>query len=203
MAQGTLPTGDRVEQAAAFLAGIILVDFLIVAGDYLAGGSQLNGDIGRVKIAFVAIFIGLSTGYYLGASSVDKKGLTAIFIVGILLSLVVLIVYSQRLSPITWMLGSSGILVYLLFFAGLIEQNREFEKWVNRAKTTSIIGLILIGSIQYGIPEILGFSTWLSSKINQIDTVVSDMSDSTLFIVVAIFGIVLVFVLAALLIENE
>lgn len=136
----------------AFLGGVTLLVTLYFVAVYLGDVVDTTDDFGSYRLIFVALFVGTSTGYYLGKAAAEEGGPVLAFILGVLVTLTSAVVYFNGISPITGVLVLSGVTLFLVYNSGLADSTSELERWVGRTKNLAVIGLIGIAFLQYGVP---------------------------------------------------
>jgi len=164
------------KNAQAFLAGVLFIVFILVAGRGLTQTDSVN-DIQSTKLILIMLFIGFSTGYHLGNALKKGVGRTMAFVMGVLITLSGVILYGTQLSYPTATFASLTVFVFLLYSSGMVEQDTELEEWVAKGQNLAWLGIISIAFVEFGIPILLGFSEWSINRIEEITEIVKEMND--------------------------
>jgi len=180
-----------------FLAGILLCAFLFSAGSVLRQ-STINEDIQQLRLGLIAVFVGISQGYYLGRASKDGSGPIFPFLLGICVALTGFVLFTSRVSFITISLLLGTLTVFLMYTSGIIENHERMEDWIKYCKTASWTGIVIILSIQFVLPVGLRLLNWLVGAPENISELIR-LTNSTNLVIGLIVISVLVYVLISYL----
>lgn len=156
---------ERSRKYAAFIAGAIFAFLLLGAGTYLnpSGATEFVG--GRFQYILIALFIGISTGHYLGISIGNRFDINVAASLGAFITLSLSFLYisipqgidtSVLFSP-GGLLVLSGVLLILGHYSHLIDENEGVEELIetfSQRISPAILGIIWL--MEAVLPPIVG-----------------------------------------------
>lgn len=154
------------KNALAFVAGITFVGTLFFIGTTIQS-TTTTPEFTNSKKALITALLGISFGYYLGKTTTEEQTRTVWFVVGILATFIAFTLMNERLSRYSAILVLMVITIFLLFYTDIIGESKEFESWLNTARYGSVLGLVGIAFLQYGIPLVVPFSKWLTEVVTK------------------------------------
>lgn len=146
---------STVQLASAFLAGVTLVAAMLLIGMSIQQRVESGGNPSFITLLFSGIFIGASTGHFVGLAIRARSDRLLFFSTGIFLSLFVSLMVVLRLSKLGLVVPTMAGAILLMHSSGITDDYEPIKDLVNSFSTIiSPVGLSLIGLLKYGIPAL-------------------------------------------------
>lgn len=157
---------EKRRRIAAFLAGILLAALAIVAGLYLNPEEATTFTAGRYQLLFIGLFIGVSTGHYIGIALGENRSVNVAAADGAFLTIFVAFIGITFFgSGLSGLIGPVGILVISTFllilghYSRLIVENEPIQELVDQfAERYSPLLLAFIWLVEALLPPILNLA---------------------------------------------
>lgn len=149
--------------AAAFLFGVLLSLLVIVAGLYLNPGKVSNLSGGRYELLFIGLFIGLSTGHYIGLALGTESDVNLAAAVGAFLTISVSYLYLTLpknglpgLSSPGAVLVIATFLLILGHYSRVIDDTEAIRRLTRQfAERFSPLALVFVWLFETVVPPLL------------------------------------------------
>ena len=148
-------TTDFKKHLMAFAAGVTFVIMLYFIGDYISRSITPINVQQTNEILWISIFVGISTGHYLGTAARKEGGQLNSFLIGIFSSLTVAVAGITMWSNLTGVLIFATVSIFLMHASGIVEGHEGIERLMKIfAQYISGFILTLIGISKYVGPLI-------------------------------------------------
>lgn len=145
-----------VLEVRAVVAGITLVFLIVLVGQFIGGRTETTTNIGPHKQVIAVVFVGLSTGYFLGrAAEEGEKNPTISFLIGFFGTVFALTIYLASVSHLTGILAFSMISMFLMYDSEVIEKGEDMDDFIEFSIEILGIGLGAFAVFQYLWPTIM------------------------------------------------
>lgn len=149
-------------RVAAFIAGTLLAALVVVAGLYLNPKDATTFTAGRYQLLFIGLFIGVSTGHYIGIALGQKQDVNIAAAVGAFLTISAAFVAITVVgSGTAGLSGPGGVLVISTFllilghYSHLFMENKPLEELAEQfAERLSPVVLGIMWLVEAIIPPI-------------------------------------------------
>lgn len=151
--QWTSLRGRRI--ISAFIAGILFSVLAVVAGVYLHPGEVIEFTAGRFQLLFIGLFIGISTGHYLGTALGNRADVNIAAATGAFLTIALAFLYLViRGEGAQGLIGPGGALVISTFllvlghYSLLLEHNQAIEGLIQQFAerfSPALLGIMWLG----------------------------------------------------------
>lgn len=136
----------------AATAGVTLVTSFVLISQYLSDHLGTTTEMGPFRRMLVVLFIGLSTGFYVGKAIGKEGGPINSFLLGFFGSLGVLILFVTDVSILAYILLLVTVTSFLMYNSGLVESHAVIDKWIANLVAVSLYGLVVLWAWHYVVP---------------------------------------------------
>jgi ABC-type Mn2+/Zn2+ transport system permease subunit len=141
----------------ALFAGAFIVSGLYLLGIYITTKLETVNIVQTDVFIGLVVFIGLSTGHYIGKSLTEKGSALNSFLIGSFITVYVSIIIGTFLLIVNWILGGVMVLIsvglLLMHTSELVEKHENIEKLVRLfAEYLPGLFLPLVSFIYYFVP---------------------------------------------------
>lgn len=143
----------------AVLAGVSLVVTFVLVSEFLGATATSTPEYGPFKRLLGTLFVGLSTGFYVGRAVGKEGGPIDSFLIGFFGSVAFIVVFVTRLSVLTGILVFTAATSFLMYNSGLVESNEEIEQWIGALVAISLYGVVILVFLQYAWPVVVDAGT--------------------------------------------
>lgn len=136
----------------AFSSGVFLVFSFILISIFMSRNVDSVAHLGPYKLVLGILFIGLSSGYYIGKAIDHGSRPVDSFLIGFFVSLAIIVLLIYRIGMASGILISISVTVFLMYNSGMIESHEEIERWIGVLTSISLYGLVALALIHYVAP---------------------------------------------------
>jgi len=128
-----MPLSKIFRYATSFLAGVFLFGLLYFCGEYLNDQQIVSKNFPEVKEFFLlVVFLGISTGHYIGKSLKKSERLITYFLTGFFCSLSLYTIIKMSFwTPISGVLICGTLLLLFLHISELASRSENIEQYID------------------------------------------------------------------------